>query len=116
MYNTTTVSVVKTQTETAGSGSNSTMVAVIGSIIALIILGAVAGAVIYRRYQQRLVEVNAQKMKSVDQSSKIDDDSSKPDCASGVQDEKYEEQYHPRMANLDIFGNGDIIKKVNEAD
>lgn len=41
---------------------------------------------------------------------------SKPDMASGIQDEKYEQQYHPRMANVDIFGNGDIIKKGNQAD
>jgi septation ring formation regulator EzrA len=95
--------------ESAGSASNSTMIAVIGSIIAVIIVGAVAGALIYKRYQQRLLELNAQKAKQLDQSSKINDDMSKPDMASGIQDEKYEQQYHPRMANVDIFGNGDII-------
>jgi hypothetical protein len=41
--------------ESAGSGSNTTMVAVIGSIIAVIIVGAVAGALIYKRYQMRVV-------------------------------------------------------------
>jgi hypothetical protein len=49
--------------ESAGSASNSTMIAVIGSIIAVIIVGAVAGALIYKRYQQRLLELNAQKAK-----------------------------------------------------
>jgi len=31
-------------------------------------------------------------------------------------DDKFEEQYHPQLVNLDIFGHGDIIKKVNDAD
>ena len=31
-------------------------------------------------------------------------------------EENYEEQYHPRVIAVDIFGNGDIIQKMNEAD
>lgn len=104
--------------ESAGSGSNTTMIAVIGSIIGVIVVGAIIGALIYKRYQARVNEISDQKAKQIDQSSKIDQSNmSKPDMASGVaDDEKYEEQYHPRVANVDIFGNGDIIKKGNEAD
>lgn len=110
---------VKTETETAGSGSNSTMIAIIGSIVAVIIVGAIIGAVIYKRYQAKVVEMSEKiQSKQLDQSSKIDNSQmSKPEMASGMaDDEKYEEQYHPRVAAVDIFGNGDIIKKANEAD
>ncbi len=95
------------------------MIAVIGSIIAVIVVGAIIGTLIYKRYQARVVEISAQKARQIDQSSKIDHSNnvSKPDMASGIaDDEKYEEQYHPRVAAVDIFGNGDIIKKGNEAD
>ncbi len=96
------------------------MIAVIASIVAVIIVGAIIGAFIYKRYQARVVEIMEQKQaKQVDQSSKIDNSQmSKPEMASAMaaDDEKYEEQYHPRVAAVDIFGNGDIIKKGNEAD
>lgn len=119
VYNTTTVSVVQTVTETAGSGSNATMIAVIGSIVAVIVVGAIIGTLIYKRYQARVAEMSDKiQAKQIDQSSKIDNSQmSKPEMASGMaDDEKYEEQYHPRVAAVDIFGNGDIIKKGNEAD
>jgi len=119
VYNTTTVSVVQTVTETAGSGSNATMIAVIGSIVAVIVVGAIIGTLIYKRYQARVAEMTDKiQAKQIDQSSKIDNSQmSKPEMASGMaDDEKYEEQYHPRVAAVDIFGNGDIIKKGNEAD
>ena len=119
VYNTTTISVVQTQMESAGSGSNSTMIAIIGSIVAVIVVGAIIGALIYKRYQARVAEISDKiQAKQIDQSSKIDNSQmSRPEIASAMaDDEKYEEQYHPRVAAVDIFGNGDIIKKANEAD
>jgi len=105
--------------ESAGSGSNATMIAVIGSIVAVIVVGAIIGTLIYKRYQARVAEMSEKiQAKQIDQSSKIDNSQmSRPEVASGMaDDEKYEEQYHPRVAAVDIFGNGDIIKKANEAD
>ena len=50
----------------------------------------------------------------IDQSSK-EVDNTKPEIR-GDDDEKYEEQYHPRVTVVDIFGKGDVIEKVNGAD
>jgi len=58
VYNTTTVTVVQTQMESAGSGSNATMIAVIGSIVAVIVVGAIIGTLIYKRYQARVAEMS----------------------------------------------------------
>jgi uncharacterized membrane protein YciS (DUF1049 family) len=80
--------------ESAGSGSNSTMIAIIGSIVAVIVVGAIIGALIYKRYQARVAEISDKiQAKQIDQSSKIDNSQmSRPEIASAMaDDEKYEE-------------------------
>ena len=80
--------------ESAGSGSNSAMIAIIGSIVAVIVVGAIIGALIYKRYQARVAEISDKiQAKQIDQSSKIDNSQmSRPEIASAMaDDEKYEE-------------------------
>jgi hypothetical protein len=83
-------------TEGAGSGSNATMIAIIGSIVAFIVVGAIIGTLIYKRYQASVAEIRSKiHSKKIDQSSKVVD-ITKPEMASGMppideDEENYEE-------------------------
>jgi hypothetical protein len=121
VYNTTTVNVIEQTSEGAGSGSNSGMIAAIASIVSIIVVGSIAGYFIYKKYQRKILELAQAKAKPVDQSHSTRahiNQSCSPEAGSPGfdDDEKFEEQYHPHLANLDIFGNGDILKKGNDAD
>jgi hypothetical protein len=82
--------------EGAGSGSNATMIAIIGSIVAVIVVGAIIGTLIYKRYQANVAEIRSKiHSKKIDQSSKVVD-MTKPEMASGMppideDEENYEE-------------------------
>lgn len=96
------------------------MIAAIVSIVAVIVVGSVIGYVVYKRYQKKILEMTEAKAKPMDQShsTRAHINASSPNACSpcGVDDEdKFEEQYHPQVANLDIF-NADFLKKANDAD
>lgn len=119
IINSTTINVVKTQIDGPGSGSNGGMIAAIISIVAVIIVGAVIGYIVYKKYQRKIIELTEGKAKPVDQShstrAHINANSPNVCSPSGLDDEEgFEEQYHP-AANLDIF-NGNFMKKANDAD
>lgn len=120
IYNSTTINIIKTNVDGPGSGSNGGMIAAIVSIVAVIVVGSVIGYFVYKKYQKKILEMTEAKAKPVDQShsTRAHINASSPNgCSpSGIDDEdKFEEQYHPQVVNLDIF-NGDFLKKANEAD
>lgn len=92
------------------------MIAVIASILVVIAVGAAIGYVMYRRYQNAKHEANlnsSQKVrKEQDQSSRAHMSPGSPEI---IEDEIFEQQYHPGANFVDLFGKG-IIQKVNEAD
>jgi hypothetical protein len=95
------------------------MIAAIISIVAVIIVGAVIGYIVYKKYQKKIIELSEAKAKPVDQShstrAHINQNSPNVCSPSGMEDEEgFEEQYHP-TANLNIF-NGNFLKKANDAD
>jgi type II secretory pathway pseudopilin PulG len=93
-----------------------TMIAVIVSILVVILIGVVIGYVLYKRFQNAKHEANLNASKKVrteqDQSSRAHMSPGSPEI---IEEEIFEEQYHPGTNIVDLFGKG-IIQKVNEAD
>ena len=85
------------------------MIAVICSIIAVILIGGVAGYLLYKKFANRITDKVEHTSHPVDQSSKVDSISGSPDVLA---DDMFQDQYHPR-ADFDIFGHGDPFKKKN---
>jgi type II secretory pathway pseudopilin PulG len=92
------------------------MIAVIVSILVVILIGVVIGYVLYKRFQNAKHEANLNASKKVrteqDQSSRAHMSPGSPEI---IEEEMFEEQYHPGTNIVDLFGKG-IIQKVNEAD
>ena len=92
------------------------MIAVIVSIVVVIAVGAVISYFIYRRYQNTKLEANLNSSQKVrteqDQSSRAHMSPGSPEI---IEEEMFEDQYHPGANYVDLFGKG-IIQKVNEAD
>lgn len=107
VYQNTTVNVMRQEDDSA----NKVMIyAVIGSIIGVLVIGSIAAFILYKRYQFKMDH----RAKPVDQSSKGDITAQAPGCAV---EEQFEDQYHPKATDfVDIFGRGDVVKKMNAAD
>ena len=88
------------------------MIAVICSIIGVIIFGGAIGYFIYKKYRQSLPTLDSAP-KQVDQSSKEGASGVIPDV---INEDFYDEQYHPKVEYGNIFSRGDPFDKANKAD